>query len=151
MISPELRRRVRAAVVEHLVQQQQEDGMDTEMRRTLQGSLKALQEKLARGPEIPLTLFEVNPIDNGFLVSYNTTEEFSYDRPKFDPNAAIGSGTKMETVHRWRLIRAKVYCADAAAIKVQVDEAVALDQKVKLLIAEGKLVGEDEAIAAVGA
>jgi hypothetical protein len=129
--------------------------MNPEVRKVLQAAVKKMGDELAKRPDEQLPLFEVNPITNGYLVEYNNVEEYDVRFPVYDPPGAIGvpppgsprvihqgpppGAPRMETQKRWKIVRASVYCYDADAIKTAVDDALALEEKVKNLIAEGIL------------
>lgn len=89
-------------------------------------------------------LLSVRPIANGFLMDYDDVEEFDVKEPIYPP-ARLGQpgSPQFETRHRWRIVRKEVYCADAEAIKTEVDRALELEEKVKRLKAEGVLAGEE--------
>lgn len=92
-------------------------------------------------------LFTVRPISNGFVVHYDDVEEYQAKVPVYDVPAAprmIPHGPpKMETRTKHRVVRKEVFCADAAAIKAEVDRALGLVDRVKLLRAEDVLLGEE--------
>lgn len=96
-------------------------------------------------------LFTVRPISNGFLMDYDDVEEFEIKRPTMPgprvaghPRPQLGVPPEMETVRRWKVKRKEVFCADAQAIKDQVDEALKLSEKIKLKKAEDVLSGQSD-------
>lgn len=132
--------------------------MDAEMRRSLQAALAKMREELAKKPDEEIPTFEVKPIHNGYLVEYNDVEEYTVKVPIYPPPGGVhGVGTPCgptyESQHRWKIVRVSVFCADADAIKHRVDESLRLEEKVKLLIAEGVLSSNDASVfdTAVGA
>lgn len=129
-----------------------------ELAQVIRVGLEKMQAVLGRQKEDTLPVFEVRPISNGYLVCYNDVEQYDIQVPRFDPIAPGAPPTPrgarrqmdMETKTRFRLKRAEVFCADAAAIKVAVDEALRLEEKVKLLIAENVLSDDTDAMIAPG-
>jgi len=125
--------------------------LQPEVRRALRAALVKLHDELGKKDEQDTTVFRVNPISNGYIVSYDDVEEFEIKVPVYELPSAIAPGAlppggrklgelpKMEAKKRWKLKRAEVFCVDAAAIKVAVDDALKLEEKVKNLIAEGVL------------
>jgi len=129
--------------------------MNPEVRHVLKAAVKKMGDELAKRPDEQLALFEVNPITNGYLVTYNNVEEYDVKIPVYElppaiapsplppggyrPGRKLGEPPKMESQKRWKIVRSEVYCADGAAIKAAVDDALKLEEKVKNLIAEGIL------------
>lgn len=129
-----------------------------DLLQVIKVGLEKMQAALRHQKDDALPIFEVNPISNGYLVSYNDVEEYTIQVPRFDPIAPGAPPTNrgarrqmdMETKARFRIKRAEVFCADAAAIKVAIDEALKLEEKVKLLIAENVLSDDTDAMIAPG-
>lgn len=127
-----------------------------QVMQIIETGLKAARQKLLEEAEIAQPIFEVRPIGNGFVVQYNDIEQYDkqvVDYSQMNPThggRALGTPPQMRTVRRFRFKRAEVYCADAAAIKVAVDDALRLDEKVKLAAAEGVLSDSGDADLAVG-
>lgn len=123
-------------------------GLNPEIRQAMRAALKKLDAELAKkedDPERPT--FKTRPVSNGYLATFADIEEYETEVPVYDPPGSPGGPgrlPKYEKRKRWRLVQREVYCADAAAIKIQVDEALALEEKIRLLIAEGALGGNDE-------
>ena len=91
-------------------------------------------------------LLKVRPIANGFIMDYDDVEEYEVKIPVYDPtHSPRGPGDmKTETRRKWKVVRKEVYCADAVAIKLQIDEALRLSEKIKYQMAQDSLSGEDE-------
>lgn len=123
--------------------------INPEIRQALRAALKKLDTELAKkSEEVDTTLFRVNPITNGYIVTFTDVEEFEVKVPIYDPPGhptarQLGQPPKMQPQRRWRLAQREVFCADAGEVKDQVDDALKLEQKVKNLVAEGVLGGND--------
>lgn len=120
--------------------------MSPEIKQALRAALKKLDTELSKKEEEDTTIFRVNPISNGHIVTFVDVEDYEVEVPVYDPPGAPNplrppKPPRFEKQKRWRLTQREVYCANAAAIKAQVDEALALEEKVRLLIAEGVLSG----------
>lgn len=124
-------------------------GLNPEIRQAMRAALKKLDTELAKkedDPERPT--FKVRPVFNGHLATFVDVEEYETEVPIYTPPGSpgyvAGMPPKYEVKKRWRLVQREVFCADAAGLKSMIDEALALEGRVKLLIAEGVLGGNDE-------
>lgn len=117
-----------------------------ELLEVIRAGLKRMEAAVQAKKDTELPIFEVRPIMNGFIVFYNDVEEYDVTIPAYAPpgqNPLNPPGApKMEQQRRYRMKRAEVYCADADAIKRAVEESLKLEEKVRLLIAEGVLRGD---------
>jgi hypothetical protein len=92
-------------------------------------------------------IFKVVPISNGFLVAFPDTEEYKVKGPVFRhlaPSQRPVLHPEMEEKRRWRIVMREVYCADGDAIKLQIEEALKIVEKVKFMKAQAELTGETE-------
>lgn len=127
-----------------------------ELRKVIQTGMAAVRGTLEKAKDEDRPVFEVTTISNGFIVTFPDVEEFEFKRPMLRPPGQHRPMTvpappiEMETVKRWKLIWREVYCADAEAIKAQVDEALRLVEKVKHMKAQDVLSGQDDTEYAVG-
>lgn len=129
-----------------------------ELAQVIRVGLEKMQAVLKHQKDDALPLFEVRPISNGYLVCYNDVEQYEVKVPTYHPVGprhpgpppGMPAAPTMETKQRFRLKRAEVFCSDAAAIKVAVDEALKLEEKVKLLVAENILSDDTDFAVAPG-
>jgi len=127
------------------------------LRHIVDTGIDAYTQATAKLNEADGSIFEVTTISNGFIVIYNDIEETVVKRATFTPRAPghprpqLGAPPEMETVRLWKVARKEVFCADAQAIKDQVDEALKLSEKIKLKKAEDVLSGQGDDYGTVGA
>jgi hypothetical protein len=120
------------------------------LRQIVDTGIDAYTQATAKLKQAEGSIFEVTTISNGFIVTYQDIEEFETTVPKYTPRApghprpTLGAPPEMETLRRWKIVVREVYCADGEAIKVQVDEALKLTEKVKQMKAQDVLSGGDD-------
>lgn len=118
-----------------------------ELRKAIQAGVAVLRGTVEQAKNEDRPVFEVTTVSNGFIVTFPDIEEFEVKRPVLRPPAPgrmSPPNLEDEVIRRWKLIWREVYCADAEAIKVQVDEALRLVEKVKHLKAQDVLSGQGD-------
>jgi hypothetical protein len=115
--------------------------------------ISAYTQATAKLKQAEGSIFEVTTISNGFIVIYQDIEEYETKVPNYPTHPgrlqpAIGSPPEMVTRRRWKIVTRNVYCADGEAIKVHVDEALKLTEKVKHMKAQDVLSDQDDTIGA---
>lgn len=123
-----------------------------QVMQIIETGLKAARQRLLEQAEVVLPIFEMSRIGNGFIVKYDTLDEFEKQIPIYPPHNPLTPPAvpTMQTVRRYRFKRAEVYCADAKAVKAAVDDALKLEEKVKLATAEGVLSDSSDNLIAAG-